>query len=401
MKRRWSLECDKAGRNCHVSVPNSSANTMSSSFTVTTADAGKLAPPSGVSALTTRCLQPSGVGCNREGPRISEFPVVAYDDYIFWPLSYRDASQKSFAMLITRNAASSYQFVDVFELPGARVIDSISISSTSGSITFEGANFQRVSVSGESLSSKIGAGGSDPSPSSSSPTTTRASPSESPRTTFSTVAAPITTPSIVENPATTTVIQTIVSDSTATTSWSLPGPSPTGDLSLTRASDTSNDGNPSSMSAGRITGIVVGAVLGFTLILSLVIYCCTGKRRERWLKSDQIDHTHYEGGNVQTKIYAFRATVNNHYHPSTNPVQSTSLKDHNLIKAWVDSTTVVGSEKTSKSSKKSSPSSKDTLGAIPSFIKNKKKTKTMSSEAYGTVQSMGSAPPRRFGGGRV
>ncbi len=128
---------------------------MSSSKPVAgTGDASNFPAPSGTKVATNRCL-PGPEGCNPNGPQVSAYPVLLYNGFTYWPLSYED-NRVSFAIVIT--SGSTLSIVGQFEAPGSRYIDSIQVSSGTETVNFVGQSFDGASVSWSELAQAANAG---------------------------------------------------------------------------------------------------------------------------------------------------------------------------------------------------------------------------------------------------
>jgi hypothetical protein len=117
---------------------------------VTTTDAAGFPTPSGTKLSTNRCSdadQPQG--CRFDGPSESQYPILIHEGYTFWPLAYND-DRSSFAIVVT--ADSSADPVKIFEVQGARYIDSIEVSFSNESVTLVGQGFRAASIPWSALS---------------------------------------------------------------------------------------------------------------------------------------------------------------------------------------------------------------------------------------------------------
>lgn len=111
---------------------------------VSTTDAAEFPNPSGTTLSTNRCST-SGIpeGCNAEGPLDSQYPILLHNGYTYWPLSYDD-NRKSFALIVTSNSSTYPK--DIFEVKGARYIDSIEVLPGNESVKFIGQASNAASV---------------------------------------------------------------------------------------------------------------------------------------------------------------------------------------------------------------------------------------------------------------
>lgn len=126
---------------------------MSSSDPVaTSADANDFPAPSGTKLATNRCIQ-GPKDCNSDGPQVSEYPILLYDQYAYWPLSYED-NRVSFAIVVTDGQTVNSSIVNTFEAPGSRYIDSIRVHSNNQTVSFIGQGFDAASVSWDDLASE-------------------------------------------------------------------------------------------------------------------------------------------------------------------------------------------------------------------------------------------------------
>ncbi|KAH9862986.1 hypothetical protein J1614_010715 [Plenodomus biglobosus] len=100
--------------------------------------------PPGTKFLTSRCVTPSvPKPCNAIGPSEGKYPVLLHNDYMYWPLSYKD---DRFSFAIVRTSSTSAELLDILEIKGARYIDSIDVSPGNESISFIGQGYKVVSV---------------------------------------------------------------------------------------------------------------------------------------------------------------------------------------------------------------------------------------------------------------
>ncbi|KAF2477225.1 uncharacterized protein BDR25DRAFT_300236 [Lindgomyces ingoldianus] len=100
--------------------------------------------PSGTKLSTSRCLTPSVPSpCNVDGPSEENYPILLYDKYVYWPLSYEDGR---FSFAIVRTSNISTKPIDMLEIKGAKCIDSIELSPGNESVSFIGHDNKAVSV---------------------------------------------------------------------------------------------------------------------------------------------------------------------------------------------------------------------------------------------------------------
>lgn len=111
---------------------------------VTSADATRFPNPNGIKLSTSRCSDlNTSQACNLNGPMKSQYPILMYDGYTYWPLSYND-DRSSFAIVVTKNSSTTP--IALTEVEGARYIDSIEVHSHNDTVRLIGQGFISVEM---------------------------------------------------------------------------------------------------------------------------------------------------------------------------------------------------------------------------------------------------------------
>lgn len=208
----------------------------SSSPTVSIANATDFPAPSGTKVTTDLC--PEGVedtdnNCDSSGPSISTYPVLLWNNYTYWPLSWED-NDYSFAIVVTYGPETN--ITNVFEAPGGRYIDYIIVYSNE-SVSFTGQGGSNSWVDFAELESAA----------------------VSPLSTATTSSA-----------ATASHSMTITSSSFSSTSSS----------TSSAAAAASSGGTRSSISTGGVVGATIGGLLGGIIVIGLIAFAIIDRRRK-------------------------------------------------------------------------------------------------------------------------
>jgi len=120
---------------------------------VSATNAAGFPKPSGTKITTSRCVTPNWpIPCNVDGPSHESFPILLDGHNTYWPLSYDD---DRFSFAIVRTSRTSTKPIDIFEIKGARYIDSIEVSAGNETVTFIGQGYNVVSVPWNNLSDSV------------------------------------------------------------------------------------------------------------------------------------------------------------------------------------------------------------------------------------------------------